>query len=133
MITKRPQLTKHIGFRVKESAFDEIERLADSEEQSVGDWCRDRLLGLVAQPAISSSERLLLAEIAATQNITISLLYAYARDGQLPEAKVRETLDRARREKYAQATELLRQAATILGSVAKPAPGNSTTSARRQS
>ena len=72
-----------------------------------------------------------LAEVAATQNITISLLYAYARDGQLPEAKVREILDRARKDKFAQATELVRQAATALSTVARPALPSEDKSARR--
>ena len=110
MTKKRPLLTKHIGFRVKESAFDDIERLAESDGKPVNDWCRDRLLGFLALPSASPAGNALLAEIAATQSITVSLLFAFARDGKLPEAKVREILDRARNDKFAQAAELLRQA-----------------------
>jgi len=127
------RFTKPIGVKLQEADFDRLQILADRDGKRLGEWCREKLLAAVDQPLASPTQQVLLAEIAATQNITISLLYAYARDGQLPEAKVRETLDRARREKYAQATELLRQAATILGSVGRPAPGNSATSARRQS
>jgi len=94
---------------VRESAFDDIERLAESEGKPVNDWCRDRLLGFLALPSASPAGNALLAEIAATQSITVSLLFAFARDGKLPEAKVREILDRARKDKFAQAAELLRQ------------------------
>ena len=110
MSKKRPLLTKHIGFRVRESAFDDIERLAELDRKPVNDWCRDRLLGLLALPGASPAGNALLAEIAATQSITISLLFAFARDGKLPETKVREILDRARKDKFGQAAELLRQA-----------------------
>lgn len=127
---KSRKLTRSMTAKFTEPDFDRLRNVAESEGKQLAEWCRDRLLGLVAQPAISPWQQVLLAEIAATQNITISLLYAYARDGQLPEAKVRETLDRARREKYAQAAELLRQAATAVNSVPRPAPAISDKSAR---
>ena len=110
MNRKRTLLTKHIGFRVKESAFADLERLAESDGKLVNDWCRDRLLGFLALPTASPAGHALLAEIAATQSITTSLLFAFARDGKLPETKVREILERARKDKFTQAAELLRQA-----------------------
>ena len=115
MTKKKTLLTKHIGFRVKESAFADIEQLAESDGKVVNDWCRDRLLGFLALPSASPAGHALLAEIAATQCITISLLFAFARDGKLPETKVREILDRARKDKFAQAAELLRQASVAAG------------------
>jgi hypothetical protein len=120
------RFTRPIGLKLQEADFNRLQILADRDGKRLGEWCRERLLAALDQPVASPIEQVLLAEIAATQNITISLLYAYARDGQLPEAKVRETLDRARREKYAQAAELLRQA----GSVPWLAPAISDKSAR---
>ena len=116
------RFTKPIGLKLQEADFNRLQILADRDGKRLGEWCRERLLAALDQSLASPTEQVLLAEIAATQNITISLLYAYARDGQLPEAKVRETLDRARREKYAQAAELLRQAASAPGSITQPAP-----------
>jgi hypothetical protein len=116
------KLIRSVTVKFTETDFDHLRHLAEGEGKHLAEWCRDRLLGSAAQPSASPSERILLAEIAATQNITISLLYAYARDGQLPEAKVREILDRARRDKFGQATELLRQAATALGTPTRPLP-----------
>ncbi len=110
MIKKYPILTKHIGFRVKECVFAEVERLADSEGKPVNDWCRDRLLDALRGSAANPVEHALLAEIAATQGITVSLFFAFARDGKLPEQKVREILDRAQKKKYAEASDLFRQA-----------------------
>ena len=110
MIKKRPILTKHIGFRVKECVFAEVERRADSEGKPVNDWCRDRLLDALRGSTANPIEHALLAEIAATQGITVSLFFAFARDGKLPEQKVREILERAQQKKYTEALDLLRQA-----------------------
>jgi len=133
MSKKSPLLTKHIGFRVRESAFDDIERLAESDGKSVNDWCRDRLLSFLTLPSASLTGNALLAEIAATQSITVSLLFAFARDGKLPEAKVREILDRARNDKFAQAAELLRQASLAVRPSESQLPPTSDTRARYRS
>lgn len=124
------KLIRSVTAKFTENDFDYLRHLAEVEGKHLAEWCRDRLLGSAAQPSASPSERILLAEIAATQNITISLLYAYARDGQLPEAKVREILDRARKDKFSQATELLRQA-TALDTSPRPLRASPDNSARR--
>ena len=126
------KLIRSVTAKFTETDFDHLRQLAESEGKHLAEWCRDRLLGLAPQLHVSPPQRVLLAEIAATQNITISLLYAYARDGQLPEAKVREILDRARKDKFGQATELVRQAATALGTAARPASVSPDKSAKRQ-
>lgn len=110
MTKKQPMLIKHIGFRVKECVFAEVERLADSDGKSVNDWCRDRLLDILRGSGADLVKHALLAEIAATQSITVSLFFAFARDGKLPEQKVREILDRAQKKKYDEASDLIRQA-----------------------
>ena len=114
------RLTGSVTIKLTQADFDRLQMLADQQQLPLAEWSRDRLV-----EALNGSANLsftLLAEIAATQNITISLIYAYARDGQLPEAKVREILDRARRDKFGQATELVRQAATAVGTSAHPLP-----------
>src|SRR6266542_1682349 len=84
MIKKYPILTKHIGFRVKECVFAEVERLADSEGKPVNDWCRDRLLDALRGSAANPVEHALLAEIAATQGIPVSLFFPFPRDAKRP-------------------------------------------------
>ena len=128
-IQESKKLTESVTVRLTKSDFDRLQMLADQQRLPLAEWSRDRLLE-VLNGTISDGATLL-AEIAATQNITISLLYSYARDGQLPEARVRETLDRARREKYAQAAELQRQAASAVGSVTRPTPAISDKAARQ--
>ncbi|HEY6292924.1 MAG TPA: hypothetical protein VI455_15345 [Terriglobia bacterium] len=123
------KLTGSVTIKLTKADFDRLQMLADDQQLPLAEWSRDRLV-----EALNGSANLrftLLAEVAATQNITISLLYAYARDGQLPEAKVREILDRARKDKFAQATELVRQAATALGTAARPALPSEDKSAKR--
>ncbi|HEY6293238.1 MAG TPA: hypothetical protein VI455_16930 [Terriglobia bacterium] len=131
MTTKRFTRTRHIAIRVSEDTFSRLQSLADTQQKTLREWCRDKLLSVLNEPPDSPASHVLLAEIAATQNITISLLYAYARDGQLPEVKVREILDRARRDKFGQATELLRQAGTILGTAPRPLPASPDKPTRR--
>lgn len=103
------KLVRSITAKFTEADFEIVRVAAEGDGKHVAEWCRESLLGLVKRPTVSPAEHALLAEIAATQSITISLLFAFARDGKLPEAKVREILERARKDKFAQAAEILRQ------------------------
>jgi hypothetical protein len=51
-----------------------------------------------------------MAEIAATQNITVTLLYEMANGRELSRERVQEILDSAHAAKYGDADERLRQA-----------------------
>jgi hypothetical protein len=104
------KLVRSITAKFTEADFEIVRDIAEGDGKHIAEWCRESLLGLVKRPAISLAQHALLAEIAANQSITISLLFAFARDGKLPETKVREILERARKDKFAQATEILRQA-----------------------
>jgi hypothetical protein len=105
-------LVRSITAKFTEADFETLQFVAEREGKCVSEWSRESLLRLLKQPSLAASLQTLLAEVAATQSITISLLFAFARDGKLLETKVREILDRARKDKFAQAAELLRQAST---------------------
>lgn len=110
MIRKGPVLTKHIGFRVRDEVFNRIEQLADMDGKPVNEWCRERLLKAIDKDPATLSVRTLLAEIAASRDITISLLFAFARDGCLSEQKVREIVAHTDSCKYAAAARLFERA-----------------------
>ena len=63
----------------------------------VDESCGNMLLRTIDQHPASIAVDALLAEIAASRDITISLLFAFSRDGHLSERKVREIV--AHREK----------------------------------
>jgi len=115
VIRKGPVFTKHIGFRVREQAFNRIQELADLDGKLVNEWCRDKLLKVIDHDPASLAVQALLAEIAASRDITISLLFAFARDGRLPEQKVREIIAQSEKHKYGFAAKLFEQAQAAQG------------------
>lgn len=110
MIHKGPVLTRHIGFRLRDEAFNRIAQLADMDGKPVNEWCRERLLKAIDKDPANLSVRTLLAEIAASRDIMISLLFAFAPDGRLPEPKVREIIAQSEAHKCAYAERMLEQA-----------------------
>jgi len=91
-------LSQHIGFRVRQAAFDQIQHLADKAGRNVNDWCREIVLrtadGTVASPATYA----VLAEITATQAILIDLLCAVGRDGRITTQKAQQIVDAAQQQ-----------------------------------
>ncbi|MGH9398712.1 MAG: hypothetical protein ACRD18_17920 [Terriglobia bacterium] len=125
MIRKSAVLTKHIGFRVRESVFREIDCQAESDGKSPNDWCRDRIL-LAMKPSLPTpSHHALLAEIAATQDIAIGLLCALGRDGNLTTQKAQEIVDAAHKRKYRDVAALLKYAYSRIqnGRIRQPGQG----------
>ncbi len=70
-----------------------IEEAAGKAGVRAGAWLRER--GLEATKG-TDCRRDLLGEVQALQAITAGLFHAFARDGKLPEAKVREIVAKAR-------------------------------------
>lgn len=122
MIRKGPVFTKHIGFRVREEAFSRIEQLADVDGKLVNEWCRDILLRTIDQRTASLTLHALLAEIAASRDIIIRLLFAFASDGRLPEQKVREIIAQTEKQKYESAARLFEQAQAAQRSLSRVSP-----------
>ena len=114
MIKKHPLLTKHIGFRVKESVFHQIECQADAEGKPVNYWCRDRVLQALRHPLPTPSDHAVMAELMATQDMLIDLFCALGRDGRLTVQTAKEIVNAAHKRKYKDVAELLRYAASRL-------------------
>jgi hypothetical protein len=101
-------LTKHIGFRLRQTAFDQIQHLADKAGRNVNDWCREIVLQAAEGTFASPSTYAVMAEITATQAILIDLLCAVGRDGRITTQKAQQIVDAAHNNKYKEALELLR-------------------------
>lgn len=110
MTKKKASLTSHVGFRVKESIFHDIQSCAQAEGMSPNDWCRNRVLQTVNSPMPRSSDYALLAEIAATQDIVVGLICALGHDGRLPRQKAQEIVDAAHERKYRDVAALFKHA-----------------------
>jgi hypothetical protein len=100
MTKKKAPLTSHVGFRLKESIFRDIQSCAQAEGMSPNDWCRNRVLQTLNSPMPRSSDYALLAEIAATQDIVVGLVCALGQEGRLPRQKAQEIVDAAHERKY---------------------------------
>ncbi len=109
MLPKLTNRTRRIGVRVQEAVFDRIRQCAANHGKTASEWCSERL-SEIARGVPSVFEQALMAEIAATQNITITLLYEMAEGRKLSRERVQEILDSAHAAKYGDADERLKHA-----------------------
>lgn len=105
-VKKQPFLTKHLGFRVSETVFTEIQQRAAAAGRSANDWCRERLVSTLDGLSPSTSDYALLAEVAATQAIMIDLIYTWAHDGKLSQKAVQDIVHAAQNSKFKEASQL---------------------------
>ena len=100
--------TKTIGVKVTQDSYEGLKTVAENQGKPLAEWCREKLLEAGKGRALSLAERALMAEIAATQNVTVTLLYEMANGRKLSRERVQEILDSANATKYAIADERLR-------------------------
>ncbi len=100
-------LTKHVGFRLRPSTFDQIQLLADKAGKQVNDWCREVVLQCAKGATASPTEFAIIAEIAATQTIVIEMLCAVGGGGKITTQKAQEIVNKADNSKFREATEIL--------------------------
>ncbi len=103
-------LTKHVGFRLRPSTFDQIQSLADKAGKQVNDWCREVALQCAKGAIASPTEFAVIAEIAATQTIVIEIFCALGSGAKITTQKVQEIVNKADNNKYKEALEILRLA-----------------------
>jgi hypothetical protein len=103
-------LTKHVGFRLRPSALEQIQLLADKAGKQVNDWCREVVLQYAKGATPSPTEFAVIAEIAATQTIVIEMFCAVGGGGKITTQKAQEIVDKADSKKYKDAVDILRLA-----------------------
>jgi hypothetical protein len=104
--------THQIGVRVRETVFERIRRLAAHEGKSPSEWASDRLAD-VTHGVPSPFQRAILAEICATQDILVNLLYALRSGEKLTRERVQQITSAAHASKYREADELLKNAPSL--------------------
>lgn len=112
---KRPKLTTRthqIGIRVRETVFERVQRLAAHEGKSPSEWASGRI-SEIAHGVPSPFQRAILAEICATQDIIVNLLYALRAGEKLTKERVQQITSAAHASKHREADELLKNALSM--------------------
>ena len=120
VMEKTTNRTKRIGVRVHEDVFNRLRQFSINEEKTIGEWCSERLTEL-AWGFVTPFAKALLAEMAASQDITVQILFAIATQGRLTREKVTAEITAAAHEaKFEEAEELLKCAYNRTGRVHLP-------------
>ena len=126
---KRPKLTTRthqIGIRVREAVFERVRLLASREGKSPSEWASGRISD-IAHGVPSPFQRAILAEICATQDIIVNLLYALRSGEKLTKERVQQITSAAHAAKYREADELLKNALSMSRAVGQTSPSDSAT------
>ena len=106
--------TKSIGFKVSDDEYAHLERGAQAEGATVGEWCRTVVLAhgpeRIQTPETIATEALM-AELVALRSIVLTVVYQLARGERPSEDAMQRLIDRADEEKQAVARDRLARAA----------------------
>ena len=114
-MVKLPLRTKSIGFKVSEEEYAQLETAAQAGGCTLGEWCREVVLGSgrETKPTESSGAeaQALMAELVALRAILLNVLFKLA-NGERPTAEeMQRLIDRADSDKLSKARARLAQAA----------------------
>jgi hypothetical protein len=104
------RFTESIGLKVTVEQYDALRRLAEAENKSIAEWCRDALVVFTSLGFSSPDHFGLMAEITATQAILIDLLCAIGREGRITTQRAQQIVDAAHNRKYSEALDLFQVA-----------------------
>lgn len=103
-----------VGSKVTESEYALLAAIAEREGVTVGEWCREVLLGRVnaAQGVVATAaEQTLLAEVVALRAILLNALYKLAPQEDLTDRDLDRLIERADMERFHRAKQRLAAAA----------------------
>ena len=111
----KPNLrTKSIGTKVSEEEFARLEQAAQKASKTLGEWCREVMLGSTnGQPSNGggghASAEALMAEVVALRAILLNVLFKQANGEKLTSEEMQRLIDRADSDKFKKARERLDQ------------------------
>jgi hypothetical protein len=109
-MVKPPVRTKSIGTKVSDEEYAQLEKLAQSHGQTLGEWCRDVMLEHVDGRKPSMIEETLLAEVLALRTILLNAFYKLAQGEKLTAEEMQAIIERADAGKTKKAAERLEAA-----------------------
>ena len=112
----KPNLrTKSIGTKVSEDEFARLEQAAQKASKTLGEWCREVMLGSAnGQPANGAGgngAEALMAEVVALRAILLNVLFKQANGERLTSEEMQRLIERADSDKFKKARERLEQTA----------------------
>jgi hypothetical protein len=113
----KPNLrTKSIGTKVSEEEFVRLEQAAQKASKTLGEWCREVMLGSAnGQPANGAAgtagAEALMAEVVALRAILLNVLFKQANGERLTSEEMQRLIERADSDKLKKARERLEQTA----------------------
>ena len=113
----KPNLrTKSVGTKVSEEEFARLEQAAQKASKTLGEWCREVMLGNAnGQPANGAGENAgaeaLMAEVVALRAILLNVLFKQANGERLTSEEMQRLIERADSDKLKKARERLEQTA----------------------
>lgn len=111
----KPNLrTKSIGTKVSEEEFARLEQAAQKASKTLGEWCREVMLGSAnGQPAKgnggNAGSEALMAEVVALRAILLNVLFKQANGERLTSEEMQRLIERADSDKFKKARERLDQ------------------------
>jgi hypothetical protein len=111
----KPNLrTKSIGTKVTEEEFARLEQAAQKTSKTLGEWCREVMLGSAnGQPANGSrgeaGAEAVMAEVIALRAILLNVLFKQANGERLTTEEMQKLINRADSDKFKKARERLEQ------------------------
>jgi hypothetical protein len=110
----KPNLrTKSIGTKVSEEEFARLEQAAQKASKTLGEWCREVMLGSAnGQPANGkggNTGEALMAEVVALRAILLNVLFKQANGERLTSEEMQRLIERADSDKFKKARERLEQ------------------------
>ena len=112
----KPNLrTKSVGTKVSEEEFARLEQAAQKASKTLGEWCREAMLGSAngqsANGAGGNGAEALMAEVVALRAILLNVLFKQANGERLTSEEMQRLIERADSDKLKKARERLGQTA----------------------
>ncbi len=111
----KPNLrTKSIGTKVSEEEYARLEQAAQKASKTLGEWCREVMLGSAnGQPTNGSrgeaGAEAVMAEVVALRAILLNVLFKQSNGQRLTAEEMQSLIDRADSEKFRKARERMGQ------------------------
>ena len=106
---------KSIGTKVNEEEYAQLERAAQAEGKTLGEWCRGVMLSTANRRPPTAIEtggdgHALMAELVALRAIVLNVLFKQAKGEPVTAEEMQRLIDRADSDKLRKARERLEQA-----------------------
>lgn len=108
--------TKSIGTKVSEEEFARLEQAAQKASKTLGEWCREVMLGSTNGQTANGNAgnadfEALMAEVVALRAILLNVLFKQANHERLTSEEMQRLIDRADSNKFRKARERLEHTA----------------------